>query len=165
MLKPAKLYEDELQKLYCEKWHDYNLQFYTGWRSGGEFNISEDAYNRNEFVSVDAEGNIYGYIGYAFDFYTGVADNFGILSFKKSNALFAKDLLQVVDDIFIKYKFRLMSWRMVGDNPVEKHYQKFCKKYGGQEVARLKDYCRFNDGSYHDDVIFLLTRENYLKNR
>ena len=42
---------------------------------------------------------------------------------------------------------------MVGGNPVEKHYDKFCKKYHGKKFVltdAIKDRC----GKYHDDIIY-----------
>lgn len=49
--------------------------------------------------------------------------------------------------------FHRIEWRMVGGNPVEKHYDKFCQKYRGKKYVLtdvLKDRC----GKYHNDVIY-----------
>ncbi len=42
---------------------------------------------------------------------------------------------------------------MVGGNPVEKHYDKFCKKHGGNKHI-LKDSIRDMNGNYRDDIIY-----------
>ena len=48
---------------------------------------------------------------------------------------------------------------MVGNNPVEKHYDKFCKKYNGNKYI-LKDALRDKQGIYHDDVIYEIVFNN-----
>lgn len=165
MLKPSKLYEEELQRLYCERWYDDGMQFYTGFSGSNELYIPDNDYEQHHFASVDNDGNVIGFIAYHIDYFSGIADNFGIMSFKKTNYTFAKDLYTAIDNLFMKYKVRSINWRMIGDNPVEKHYRRFCKKYGGREVGKLTKSVRFADGSYHDDYLFELTRENYLMNR
>ena len=42
---------------------------------------------------------------------------------------------------------------MVGGNPVEKHYDKFCKKYNGKKFI-LTDAVKDKYGKYHNDVIY-----------
>ena len=42
---------------------------------------------------------------------------------------------------------------MVGGNPVEKHYDKFCKKYHGKKFV-LTDAIKDRYGKYHDDIIY-----------
>ena len=42
---------------------------------------------------------------------------------------------------------------MISGNPVEKHYRKFTKQYGGRVVV-LKDALKDRQGQYHDDLTF-----------
>ena len=42
---------------------------------------------------------------------------------------------------------------MIGGNPVEKHYDKFCEKYNGTKHV-LKDAIKDKFGKYHNDVIY-----------
>ncbi len=65
MLKPAILYETELQKKNYESWYDTDNMY---WHSGcGEFKILiyDDTSSRHQFVSVDKNNNCY-YVGIDF---------------------------------------------------------------------------------------------------
>ena len=42
---------------------------------------------------------------------------------------------------------------MISGNPVEKHYDKFCEKYGGKKFI-LADAVKDRQGNYHNDVIY-----------
>ena len=42
---------------------------------------------------------------------------------------------------------------MIGDNPVERSYDKFCKKYHGVKHV-LRDAIKDKYGKYHDDIIY-----------
>lgn len=45
----------------------------------------------------------------------------------------------------------------VGGNPVEKHYDKFCKLHNGKKHI-LKDSIRDKSGNYHDDIIYEIVK-------
>ena len=51
-----------------------------------------------------------------------------------------------------------IEWRMVGGNPVEKHYDKFCFKHNGKKHI-LKDSIKDADGNYRDDIIYEIIKE------
>ena len=42
---------------------------------------------------------------------------------------------------------------MVGGNPVEKHYDRLCKRYNGNKFV-LTDVFKDRYGKYHDSVIY-----------
>ena len=42
---------------------------------------------------------------------------------------------------------------MVGGNPIEKHYDKFCFNHNGTKHI-LKDAFKDKYGKYHDDIIY-----------
>lgn len=50
---------------------------------------------------------------------------------------------------------------MIGDNPVQKHYDKFIKHFGGRKVI-LKQTVKDQNGVYHDDYIYEILNERSL---
>lgn len=85
------------------------------------------------------------------DYYCSKAYNFGLLSFDRGNPVVGEELFNKMEEL--TKKLRKIEWRMVGGNPVEKHYDKFCKKHGGNKHI-LKDSVRDSHGNYHDDIIY-----------
>ena len=58
-----------------------------------------------------------------------------------------------MEKIIKEYNVHRISWRMVSGNPVERHYDRFCDKYGGKKFV-LTDAIRDRSGNYHNDVIY-----------
>ena len=79
--------------------------------------------------------------------------NFGLYSFDKGNPIIGKDILREIRRIIKEFKPHRMEWRMIGGNPVEKHYDTFCKRYNGKKFV-LTDVIRDRYGNYHNDVIY-----------
>ena len=52
---------------------------------------------------------------------------------------------------------------MVSGNPVEKHYDRFCKRYNGRKFV-LTDVFKDRYGNYHNDVIYEIIFDGGEKN-
>lgn len=94
-----------------------------------------------------------GYISYKIDFYSSCAYHFGLVSFDSGNILNGMALNEVMDKLINEYKVHRISWQMVSGNPVEKAYNRFCKKYHGNRVV-LHDTFRDRTGEYHDSIYY-----------
>lgn len=162
MLKPALLYADELKKLYQENMYDLRNQYYFGWYGTKELELSDNNYDRREFVSVNEDDNIVGFISYNIDYNRKVADNFGIMSFTQS-LIFPKDLLQVIDDIFYKYHLEKISWRCYKENPALRGYRNFIKRHGGRQTGYYREEAILMDGKMHDGVSFEILEKDYIR--
>jgi hypothetical protein len=55
-------------------------------------------------------------------------------------------------------RYRRIEWRMIGGNPVKKHYDWFCKKHGGNCV-KLNQVTRDEAGNYRDVYIYEIVRD------
>jgi len=165
MLKNVKLYEEEAERKSKETWYDLKYQWWCGWCGTREFDFASDNYNSHCFASVDPKTNeVIGLMGYEVDWAAKSTSGFYAASFDESGrAIFAKDLLEMIDDIFMKYDFKRMEWRCWADNPAIRGYRKFCKRVGGREVGTLYRAGILLDGQIHDNVIFELLQEDYLK--
>ena len=163
MIKPAQLYTEELKRLYCEIWYDSKYMYYHSYVGTEDLHLPDNNYERHAFVILE-NNEVIGYISYRLNWSAKVTYNFGIISFKQS-LVFGKDLMKIIDDIFMKYKMNKMEFCAFSDNPVIKHYYKFIDKFGGREVGILKQTGMLMDCKLHDSVMFELFRDDYIKNK
>ena len=153
MLKPALAYKEEIQRemsnyIYNEDMLLYNgsLEYYTpNFENEGDGTLYQ-------YAIVD-EDKVIGYFTYRVDWYTSCANRFGLFSFDRRNSTVGIDVYREIKKLISSYKIHRIEWRMVSGNPVEKHYDKFCRKYNGHKHI-LRDAIRDRQGCYHDDVIY-----------
>ena len=163
MLKPAILYKEEITRLYHSvcwfndkyKYYNYNSYWHT-------FTVEDKSCDWHEFVSIDKDGNLLGYIHYYVDRITLNCRNFGAINFT-DNPTFARDLLQVFKDIFERFNFHKVSFGCVIGNPVELTYDRLCQKYGGRILCIDKEETKLDDNKYYDVKRYEIMREDYLK--
>ena len=154
MLKPAQLYEQELQAMNIKNWYQTENIFWHGRAGEGLIELPDNNYSSHNFVSIDKYERIIGYITYDIDWESMSVDNFGVISFYKGNLLFIKDLYTAICEIFEKYHLNRMSWWCYADNPAIKGYRKFIRKCGGRECGYTSQSAKFMDGKLHDSVLF-----------
>ena len=153
MLLPAMLYREPLLNGLKKHIYDDEMLFYSGWNGFTLPEISDefDGYNYR-YAILDGD-NVIGYFCYHYDTHSRCLSNFGLYSFDKGNPIIGKDVLREIRRIIKEYKPHRMEWRMIGGNPVEKHYDRFCKRYNGKKFV-LTDVIRDRYGNYHNDVIY-----------
>lgn len=153
MLRPALLYKEEIQHRMSNYIYDQDMFLYTG--SLGfctpNFENNDDG-TLYQYAIVDNE-KVIGYFTYHVDWYAYCVNNFGLFSFDKGNKIIGTDIYREINKLIYDYKMHRIEWRMIGGNPVEKHYDKFCKRYNGRKHI-LRDAIRDRQGCYHDDVIY-----------
>lgn len=162
MLKPAQLYKEKIESLFVNTWYDEKYMFYSGWAGNELPEIPDSNYNTHNFVSVDSEENVIGYISYQVNWAAMSADRFGIISFRNS-VEFAKDVYQAICDLFEKYNMNRVSWCAFVENPAIKGYRNFIKKCGGRECAYHRQIARLIDGKLHDNVEFEILASEFKK--
>ena len=153
MLEPAILHKEEIINGLTKHIYEDEMTFYSGWNG---YTLPEipnefDGYNYR-YAILDAD-NVIGYFCYHYDTHSQCLSNFGLYSFDRGNPIIGKDILCEIRRIIKEYKPHLMEWRMVGGNSVEKHYDRFCKKYNGRKFV-LTDVFKDIYGKYHNDVIY-----------
>ncbi|MDO4562204.1 MAG: GNAT family protein [Clostridia bacterium] len=160
MLKPAQLYQDELNKKYINTWYDDRYMYYRSYGTG-IIELPKDNYDNHHFVSVDDNDDIIGYMSYHINWNIKTANAFGIISFDIGNVMFLRDIKRATDDIFYKYNLNRIEWFCVADNPAIKGYRKFIKRHGGRECGYLRETALLSDGKLHDDVFFEILKCEY----
>lgn len=162
MLKPAQLYAEELQKKNYETWYDKRYMYYGG-LGACDIELADNNCDKHQFVSVDKDNNVIGYISYKIDWCALNADNFGIISYDMGNFQFLRDCYQVVCDLFKKYHMNRVGWFAYVDNPAIRGYRNFVKKHGGKECAYLRQIAKLADGKLHDAVEFEILAEEFIR--
>lgn len=158
MLKPALMYKNNIERKFAELLYSEEYFYYMGealYNTIPEVAADNSDYGKIEYAIVDSKDNLLGYLKYFIYTETDTVSNFGLISFSKGNQVLGIDLFNELEKLV--HRHRRIEWRMVGGNPVERHYDNFCSKYGGNKVV-LHDAIKDIDGIYHDDVIYEILR-------
>jgi len=167
MLKLAYPYKEQLQEkynqvIYDEKYKFYNISSYWTY----EFIMDKNGWDRLDFVSVDADGFIIGYLGAALARPMNFVDGLSILNFgEKGNYCFAKDLHTFLIDLFLKFNFYKISFSIVVGNSIEKMYDKYVLKHGGRIIGHNKKHAMLYDGQLYDVKYYELFKDDFQKHR
>ena len=154
MLKPAILFKTEIETNFKKYYYTDDMMLETGSLNNWCPNIQEEPEKGSfQYAIVNSKDNLIGYLDYHIDWYNSCASRFGILSFDRGNPLIGKDLFNELNKLINEYKLHRIEWRMVGGNPAEKSYDKFCEKHNGTKHI-LKDVIKDKHGKYHDDIIY-----------
>jgi len=164
MIDIANKYESELKDLFYGTWYDEKYKFY-GDGYNNEYVKSESNWNQCEFVSKDSNGSIIGYITYQLNRVNESVTSIAIINFTNNKITFGLDLFHVLNDLFIKYNVRKISFTITVGNPIEKMYDKFILKYGGRIVGIKKEETMLYDGQFYDNKIYEIFKTDYLKNK
>ena len=155
MLVPAILYKEEIIKEFQKLYYTDDMLFETGCLEQWCPNISDIPKKGRFDYAITNKNKLIGYLSYQIDYYTSKAYNFGLMSFDRGNPIIGKDLFEKLKELVST--MHRVEWRMVGGNPVEKHYDKFCKKYNGNKHI-LKDSIKDKNGKYRDDIIYEIVK-------
>lgn len=163
MLDIAINHVDELKEKMTGTWFQEKYKFYNYDEYYRDLNIEDETWNAHQFVSLDKEGNVIGYIDYSVNRQTYNCSNFGIINFSDNKITFGMDVGQALRDIFEKFKFNKLTFSVVVGNPIEKSYDKMISRYGGRIVGIYEKETKLIDGEYYDVKLYEITMGNYLK--
>lgn len=161
----AKLYEEQIRRKMWEIWYDDKYQYYFGgiWRS--DFSIADKPgeYPMMAFAVLNDRDDLLGCIRYSVDTELRIAMWFGAINFSDDKFTFGQALRQVIEDCFLKFGMDVVEWNVICGNPIERSYDRVCKKLGGHIIGikhrRVKDFV----GNLHDEKIYEILRENFFK--
>lgn len=133
------------------------------WSGGGLCipDIPNNTYDSRNFVSLDSEKNVLGYISYRIDWFCMRAYQFGIIGFEDCSVLFAKDVYQTVIYIFEKYNMNAMEWEAYVGNPAIRGYRHLIEKHGGRQCGYYRKRAMLMDGKIYDSVAFEILVEEF----
>lgn len=163
MLKPAILYKEQITRRFREYYYTEDLFYESGDMDNWTPEIAENpqAWNR-QYAIVDNDDNLIGYLSYAINWYSDEVSRFSLFSFDRGNSIIGFDLLTELERLVNKH--RRIEWRMVGGNPVERHYDKFCERHNGNKHI-LKQAIRDSNGNYRDYMIYEILNQTEILRR
>ena len=153
MLVPAILYKDEIHKNLLKYSYTEDMTLYSGWLGNSIPNIQEEPDSGLHQYAIVDNDKLIGYFTYQIDWYCSSAYHFGLFSFDRNNKTIGFDVYRELKKIINDYHIHRLEYHMVGGNPVEKHYDRFCNKYHGKKFI-LTDVFKDRCGKYHDSVIY-----------
>lgn len=154
MLIPAIIKKNEILEAFKRYYYSDDMMYETGELSNWLPNIQDETeIGTFQFAIVNSEEKLVGYLSYYIDWYYSCASRFGLISFDRCNPIVGKDLYNELKKLIYDYKLHRIEWRMIGGNPVEKSYNKFCDKFGGTKHI-LRDVIKDKYGKYHDNIIY-----------
>lgn len=162
MLKPAIIYKDEIERKFNEQLYTQDFFYYTGY--DGSTYIPE--IKREDFLfqyaiidSSKPDGQqLIGYFSYSLNTLSDTINHFGLYSFDRGNITIGRDILRKMKEL-VKAHHRI-EWRMIDGNPVKRHYDKFCKRYGGN-IVKLHGVTRNPLGGYSDEYIYEIVNSQH----
>lgn len=153
MLVPAVLFKGEILKKFMEYSYSEDMFYYTGGIGGSIPTIEEKCDGiRFQYAIVD-NNKLIGYFEYQVNWYSSCAHCFRLFSFERNNSIIGLDVFREIKKLIKHSCLHRLEWRMISGNPVEKHYDNFCRKYNGKKFV-LTDVVKDKYGKYHNDVIY-----------
>lgn len=163
MIDSAVNHIEELKKKFNSIWFQDKYKYYNYNMWYDNFEVDNNTWHRHQFVSIDSNGNVIGYISYSVNRQTYNASELAIINFSDNIFTFGKDLKQVLVDIFEKFKFEKLSFSVVVGNPIEKSYDKLIAKYGGFIIGISTQETKLYDNEYYPVKYYEILRENYMR--
>ncbi len=163
MLEPAYLRRDEVKGLYAENiGKPVNKWFRNGSYVVFELKIDPDQWIRYQYVSVDKNNNIVGYLRANNSREHKLVDTIAIINFNGDKSLeFGKDVKRFFW-LLLQSDTRKIKFSVVIGNPIEATYDKICKKFGGRIVGTFYKDVKLLDGTYADRKCYEIMKDNKL---
>lgn len=162
MLDLAIKYQDKLKELFASIVFEDKYKWYTACSYYDEYKPDNSTWNRHEFVSMDKDKNILGYIKYGICRDDRNCHSLQIINFSDNKVVFGRDVIKCLDGVFSNFQFNKLSFCVVVGNPIERSYDRLVKKYGGRIVGTKVKDCMLMDGNYYDIKLYEILKEDYL---
>jgi len=161
ILVPAIKYREQLVDMFIDTWYDDKYKFYhaRGWVD--KYKVEECNKNEHQFVSLDKNMQIIGLIGYRINRLNDAASDLSIINFTENKVVFGFDVRKAMNDIFLKYNLRKLTFSVIIGNPVEKQYDEMVHQVGGRIVGVFRENVKLMDNNYYDEKVYEILRSDY----
>jgi hypothetical protein len=131
--------------------NDFYKYYNNGSWWGNVVTLSDDTWKTLEFVSVNENDEVIGFLKADIQRPENYVNGLGILNFgHKANVTFSKDLHKFLHDLFDVFGYYKICFSVVCGNPIEKMYDKYVLKNGGHIVGTFKKDVMLHDGKLYD---------------
>lgn len=161
MLDVAIKHKERLTERFRETWFQDKYKFWNYTNYFEEMPIEDSTWVNHQFVSLDSDGDVIGYIGYKIDRSNDYVYALNIINFTDNKAVFGIDAGKVLKDIFEKFHFRKLCFSVVVGNPIEKTYDKMIENFGGKICGYKKEHVRLIDGQFYDEKMYEILAKDY----
>lgn len=151
MIEPAVCHKEELEQLFAKEIYKDEYFLYSGYCYSHCIPEIKEKDDKFQYAILDSGKRVIGYLSYIIDARNDTVLSFSLYSFDKGNPTIGKDLYKEMNKLVKEH--RRIEWRMIGGNPVQKHYDYFCKKHSGNKVV-LHEVCKDNHGIFRDEYIY-----------
>lgn len=166
MIDLAINHKEEINRLWRNCWFEEKYQFFNASNWYEDIVIDENSWNKHQFVSLDKNGNVLGFIDYKIDRNTNNVRGLRIINFSDNKLIFGLDCGRIIYDIFEKFGYAKLTFSVIVGNPIEKTYDKFIKRYGGRIVGTFKnEVVCVNSTTYHDMKYYEILKSEFDKNK
>jgi hypothetical protein len=148
LIEPAYLWQKEIFKGMADLIGTIDCVYYFGGTTPEMPRLNDDSDN---YAIVSPDGKCIGFFSYEVDPKVDAVTNISVVSFDRGNPLIGIVLADKLEE-FMEY-YRRIEWVMIGGNPMEKHYDSFCRKHNGEKHV-LHDVVIDGEGEYHDWIIY-----------
>lgn len=160
MLIPAILRKNEILTEYQKLQYSEKMMYASGCCDNWSPIIAEEPNKETyQYAIVDAEDKLIGYISFFIDWYNSQANRFGLISFDPGNILIGKEVSNILNQLLYEYKIHRIEWSVVGGNPVEDAYERFCNKHCGKKFI-YTDVFKDRYGKYHDSIVYEIINQD-----
>lgn len=106
-------------------------------RGGSGINLINDKNRAHEFVSLDENGKVLGFIRYSI--FNNSAINLELISFYEDSLVFSRDLMEALNNIFYLYEFDRIQFSAHPKHPLLSKYKNIINKFNGRYKEDKKD--------------------------
>lgn len=158
MLKYAYQYKEALEKLYVSTIDNPRLRWLNcdGYL-GFNLDIKDTTWDRLQYVSVNSNGEILGYLCAFLDLKINSVSSLFVMNFYEPSLCFSKDFYGFLDTLTQRYS--KVNWSVVVGNPAEAMYDRVAKRHGGRIVGTKEKHVII-DGALYDFKMYEVMRRN-----
>ena len=169
MLKSALEHAEELNRKLVLTWYDPHYQYAWNGRMHEIEGVPDNDRQSRYYVSYSSWFGAVGYISYWVNHEADSVADFIAVNFYPDHTgakvLFARDLLQAVDDVFLLYNFNRLEFVANVDNPAIRMYDKFIRRLGGRVVGTTYESTTDMRGKRCDERIYEILQKDYLASK
>jgi hypothetical protein len=125
-----------------------------------EDGIKQNGWEDMQFVSV-SDGEVIGYMSASINRMCHYVNSLALINFSNENIVFSKDMAHFFKDLFEKFMFNKINWKVCVGNPAEKLYDKVIKDPGGRVVGIFKNDVKLWDNQMYDVKHYEILKEEF----
>ena len=113
-----------------------------------------------DYVEIDDNGDIIGYLHYRLRYGNSTAGSFLLISFENS-PIFIRHVIEHAHTIFNRWGMNRIEFIAIDGNPALDGYRKLIARYGGVECGHFHQSITLRDNTVHDDYVFEILAEDF----